>query len=79
MIRRGFAVELRWFVLSMAAAAIVGVAVGYFLAVMCLALLLYVCWLFYNITRLEAWIIAARRKTNPRNELLQEFDFDFDS
>ncbi|ABD83094.1 phosphate regulon sensor histidine kinase PhoR [Saccharophagus degradans] len=69
MIRRGFAVELRWFVLSMAAAAIVGVAVGYFLAVMCLALLLYVCWLFYNITRLEAWIIAARRKTNPRNEL----------
>lgn len=69
MIRRGFAVELRWFVLSMTAAAVIGVAAGYFFATMCVALLLYISWLFYNLTRLEAWIIAARRKTNPRNEL----------
>lgn len=73
MIRRGFAVELRWFLLSMTAAAIIGFSVGYFFAVMCLALLLYVVWLFYNITRLEAWIVAARRKSNPRNELFGIF------
>lgn len=69
MIRRGFAVELRWFLLSMTVAAIIGFSAGYFFVVMCIALLLYVSWMFYNITRLESWIIAARRKTNPRNEL----------
>ncbi len=69
MFRRGVTTEIWWFVFWLSVAAIVGAAVGAFTKVIIVSLVLYIAWIFFNLTKLEAWVIETRRRGEPENTL----------
>jgi two-component system phosphate regulon sensor histidine kinase PhoR len=69
MIRRGFQTELRWFLAWLFTSTLVGYLSGFFLLSLLVALCLYVLWIFRQIYSLESWILQARLRTPPDNDL----------
>ncbi len=69
MIRRGFQTELRWFLAWLFTSTLIGFLSGFFLISLLVALCLYVLWIFRQIYALESWILQARLRTPPDNDL----------
>lgn len=64
MTRRGLKSELIRCLIVLAASGLLGLILGRFTTTLLLGALAYLCWLFFNIYRLEEWIYSARR--DPR-------------
>lgn len=69
MIRRGFKIELRWFLAWLFTSTLIGYLSGFFLISLLVALCLYVLWTFRQIYLLESWILRARRRKPPSIDL----------
>ncbi|MDZ7923498.1 MAG: phosphate regulon sensor histidine kinase PhoR [Marinagarivorans sp.] len=69
MLRRGFKLELRWFLLWFCLTVLAGFLTGY-LSYMLIAFGLgYICHQFFRLYQLENWIRQARRQQPPPHEL----------
>lgn len=69
MFRRGLKTELRWLILYLAVVAFIGVSIEKLAISLVIGLLLYIAWLFYNLHKLESWVLTTRRKSAPQNTL----------
>ncbi|WP_188149434.1 phosphate regulon sensor histidine kinase PhoR [Teredinibacter waterburyi] len=62
MFRRGIASEIRWLLLYLFGAMLLGAALDAVLATLLYAALVYIAWLFFRLHQLAAWMESARHR-----------------
>ncbi|MFL0800263.1 MAG: phosphate regulon sensor histidine kinase PhoR [Agarilytica sp.] len=68
MFSRGISTELRWLLLTVLGALIVGFGFDAVQNTLIAALFLYILWFLYRIKELETWVTEARRKLPPADD-----------
>lgn len=67
MFRRGITTEIRWFFIYFSILLVLGLLSGAAPFVLISGLLAYIAWIFFQLHRLESWVMAARRRSAPAN------------
>lgn len=68
MDRKGLAYELRWLVLFVFVALVIGLSIGAPRTCLGLAVLGFLGWHLYKLKKFEAWVMSIRRSKTPKHE-----------